>query len=165
MTTTTPDDQPADDEVLTDVYPPRFGLSRLGWPTKFLIGFLGVLGAGVAIVFVIGLLGGRAPLAGTKSTPAFVAARESCDPASLGTIVADGNKTLLVNGKGGEDATGVPVETEACILQKLGASSAVTAHMESTRALDGRQTDTWGDYKAAWTYHPDSGLDIVIQLS
>lgn len=164
--TTTPDDQPAGtDEVLTEFPPPQSGLSRLGWPTKFLIGFLGVLGAGVAIVFVIGLLGGHAPLAGTKSTPAFVAARDSCDPASLGTIVADGNKTLLVNGKGGEEATGVPVETEACILQKLGATSAVTAHMDSTRALDGRQTDAWGDYKVAWTYHPDSGLDIVIQLS
>jgi hypothetical protein len=162
---TTQNEQPTDDEVLTDVHPSRLGLSRLGWPTKFLIGFLGVLGAGVAIVFATGLLGGHNPLADAKSTPALVAARNSCDPGSLGTTVADGDKTLIVNGKGAKDATGVPVATEACLLRELGASSAVTAHMESTRALDGRQTDTWGDYKAAWTYHPDSGLDIVIQLS
>lgn len=98
-------------------------------------------------------------------TPPLVKAKQACDPGGLGTRVADGNRTLIVNGVGGEDTTGVTIETEACILRELGVTSAVTQHMDSTRALDGRQTDSWDGYKAAWTYHPDDGLDVVIQKS
>lgn len=153
--------QQSDDEVPEDFDPPQSRLSRLSWSKKFLIGLLGVPVVGIVLVG-IGMLSGHNP---TAATPPLVTARNSCDPAGLGTTIADKNKTLIVNGKGGEDAVGVPVETEACILGQLSATSAVTAHIESTRALDGRQTDTWGDYRAAWTYHPDSGLDIVIQQS
>jgi hypothetical protein len=35
--------------------------------------------------------------------------------------------------------------------------------MEQTRALDGRQSETWEDFSASWTYHPDNGLDVLIR--
>jgi hypothetical protein len=35
--------------------------------------------------------------------------------------------------------------------------------MEQTRALDGRQQDTWGGYTASWSYHPDSGMELIVQ--
>lgn len=98
-------------------------------------------------------------------TPPLVKAQQACDPTGLGTTVADGKKTLVINGAGKEDTSGVPVEGEACILRELGVTAAVLEHMTSTRALDGRQTDAWGGFKAAWTYHPDQGLDLVIQDS
>jgi hypothetical protein len=34
--------------------------------------------------------------------------------------------------------------------------------MDNTRALDGMQTASWGNYEASWTYHPDEGLDVVV---
>jgi hypothetical protein len=42
---------------------------------------------------------------------------------------------------------------------------AVRSHMEQTRALDGRQTDTWPGFTASWTYHPEQGLDVVVQVA
>lgn len=41
----------------------------------------------------------------------------------------------------------------------------VKAHMFATRALDGRQTDTWPGFSASWSYHPDDGMDLVITAS
>ena len=32
----------------------------------------------------------------------------------------------------------------------------------TTRALDGRQTESWGKFRATWSYHPDSGLQLLI---
>jgi hypothetical protein len=102
-----------------------------------------------------------------------VAAQEKCIPSGAGTTITDNGKTLIIDGAGtagqfggllpGEEAR-VSVEDEACILRELGVTGAVSQHMASTRALDGRQTDSWGDYTAAWTYHPDDGLDVVIQV-
>ena len=31
------------------------------------------------------------------------------------------------------------------------------------RALDGRQTGTWDDFEASWGYHPDDGINLVIE--
>ena len=35
-------------------------------------------------------------------------------------------------------------------------------HIESTRALDGTQEDSFGDYQARWTYHPDNGMNLTV---
>ena len=35
--------------------------------------------------------------------------------------------------------------------------------MTGTRALDGRQTATYGDITVSWTYHPDCGLEILYE--
>ena len=29
----------------------------------------------------------------------------------------------------------------------------------------GRQTDSWESYEASWSYHPDNGLNIVIEAT
>jgi hypothetical protein len=41
----------------------------------------------------------------------------------------------------------------------------VQNHVSSTRALDGIQEDTWNDYSAQWTYHPDHGLNVTIWVT
>ena len=33
--------------------------------------------------------------------------------------------------------------------------------MGQTRALDGMQRETYGDIEVSWTYHPDSGLEVM----
>lgn len=55
-----------------------------------------------------------------------------------------------------------PIEDITCMLEKLDAPDYVTQHIESTRALDGMQTDEWDDMKARWTYHPDDGLGLTL---
>lgn len=39
------------------------------------------------------------------------------------------------------------------------------ALMKNTRALDGRQEKTHGDVTVSWTYHPDSGLEVIYTLN
>jgi hypothetical protein len=48
------------------------------------------------------------------------------------------------------------------VLRELETPAYVTEQIGQTRALDGRQTATWGDFEASWTYHPDNGLNLVI---
>lgn len=153
--------EPTDDEVLKEFEPVVEQPSRTRRWMKIFLGTLAV----VAVLFVFSQITNGSSAAHNIITPPLVKAQQACDPTGLGTTVADGKKTLVVNGAGKEDATGVPVEAEACILNKLGATTAVLQHMDSTRALDGRQTDTWDGFKAAWTYHPDQGLDLLIQES
>ena len=49
-----------------------------------------------------------------------------------------------------------------CALDSLGVPERVQSHIGTTRALDGTQEDSWEDYSARWTYHPDSGMNITI---
>lgn len=120
----------------------------------------------VALLVVV-LAGGILYAARGGSGPTLDSAEKACNDGRPGTTLADGGKTLIVDmagttqtlaGQGGVDAA-----TEVCLLQHLGAPAAVIQHMDSTRALDGRQTDSWGDFTAAWTYLPADGLDMTIQ--
>ena len=43
----------------------------------------------------------------------------------------------------------------------VGELSYVADHINTTRALDGTQSDEWDGYKARWTYHPDAGVRIT----
>jgi hypothetical protein len=125
-----------------------------------------IAAAGAVVVWQLGYFG-------DSTASRLVAAQETCIPSGAGTTITDNGKTLVMDGAGtagqfggllsGEEAR-LSVEDQACILRELGVTGAVTQHMASTRALDGRQVDSWGDYTAAWTYHPDDGLDVVIQV-
>lgn len=153
--------EPTDDEVLEQFEPVAEQPSRVRRWTKIFLGAIAV----IAGLVIFGQITNGSSTAHSIITPPLVKAQQTCDPTGLGTTVADGKKTLVVNGAGKEDTTGVDVPAEACILRELGATTAVLQHMDSTRALDGRQTDSWDGFKAAWTYHPDQGLDLVIQDS
>lgn len=89
-------------------------------------------------------------------------AQVMCDPPHNGTRLEDGGATLLVDGKGGDDFSGVDLAALGCILDTLKVPEAVKQKMSSTRALDGRQDGRWSEYDASWTYHPDNGLDLII---
>ena len=41
--------------------------------------------------------------------------------------------------------------------------SYVVSHIDSTRALDGQQVDEWDGISARWTFHPESGLHLVLR--
>lgn len=49
------------------------------------------------------------------------------------------------------------------LLDELGFSPAVIDRMGNTRALDGTQSAEAPHVVATWTYHPDDGLNIVLE--
>jgi len=89
-------------------------------------------------------------------TPRLQQAAE--DVQAPGTIVevSEDGRTMEITAVFGVEAVEV-------ILDRLDAPSAVLAKMHRTRALDGTQEHTWGDFTASWTYHPDDGLNVVIE--
>jgi len=81
------------------------------------------------------------------------------------STVGDGGLSLFLDSEGEDFGSGdLDFSEVACILERLEVSDGVYNAMISTRSLDGRQTGEWGDYRASWTYHPDDGLDIIIEL-
>lgn len=117
-----------------------------------------------AAVLVAAILGVAAYLAfGRDSGPTLTAANQSCNDGRTDAQLGDGGKTLIINSSGDAIKSIVDTQTVACVLDYLKMPAAVRAHIEGTRALDGRQTDSWDGFTAAWTYHPDDGLDITVQ--
>jgi hypothetical protein len=47
----------------------------------------------------------------------------------------------------------------------LGLPDSLLSEMTETRAIDGRQTETYGKITVSWTYHPDQGLEIIYKRS
>lgn len=93
----------------------------------------------------------------------LVEARAACVPGDQDARLGDGDRTLTLNTRGSDDPSGLKVDRTFCILEKLQVSDAVKSQMENTRAIDGRQSAEWGSYYASWSYHPNSGLDIIIE--
>jgi hypothetical protein len=117
-----------------------------------------------AAVLVAAILGFAAYLAlGRDSGPTLTAAEKSCHDGRTDARISDGGNTLIINSSGDPIKSIIDTQTVACVLDYLKMPAAVRAHIQSTRALDGRQTDAWDGFTAAWTYHPDDGLDITIE--
>lgn len=47
----------------------------------------------------------------------------------------------------------------------LGFPTSVKEKMQSTRALDGMQSQECGDYMVTWSYHPDNGLKVIYEVN
>lgn len=62
-------------------------------------------------------------------------------------------------------STGLGIDLAACVLSKIEVPSRVVSLMDSTSAMMGRQEDSWGDFTATWSYHPDSGMNLVLAES
>jgi hypothetical protein len=92
-------------------------------------------------------------------------AQTKCDFGKTGTQVTDGGDTMLLDTKGTDDPAGTDITTVVCVLTELKTPQAVIAHMDSTRALDGRQEDSWDGFTASWTYHPDNGMDLILRAA
>ena len=95
-------------------------------------------------------------------TPRFETAAEACELVPL-LVVADKGKTLTLTTAGKSGASYTDIEDVACVLTKLEVPSYVVSHIDSTRALDGQQTDEWDGISARWTYHPEDGLHLVLR--
>ena len=97
-------------------------------------------------------------------TPRLEKAADTCNLMTL-LIVSDEGKTLTLTtaGKSGKSASYTDIEDVACVLTELEVPSYVVSHIDSTRALDGQQTDEWDGISARWTFHPEDGLHLVLR--
>lgn len=66
------------------------------------------------------------------------------DPFDIGNHITDGS-----------------IEAIKDINKQLGLPESVYAQMEGTRALDGTQTYEKDGISVSWTFHPDSGLEVI----
>ncbi|RLP89283.1 hypothetical protein EAD89_15130 [Micromonospora sp. BL4] len=99
----------------------------------------------------------------TKSP--FATAKEKCGSAATGEAeLGDEGKTLTLHGDG-KESSGLSYSTLECYWSALDMPDSVKAEVEATRALDGRQSGDWADIHASWSYHPDSGLQMVLTRS
>ncbi|MFC4019143.1 hypothetical protein ACFOW4_14495 [Micromonospora sp. GCM10011542] len=122
-----------------------------------------VLLLGVGIVAALG--GDESPAAGPgqKDQTRLAAARQQCS-SSASARLGDDDRTLTLHGDGKESA-GLDYNVLECFWRALDVPDSVVAEIEATRALDGRQTGDWDGMHGSWSYHPDSGLQMVITLT
>ncbi|GHD05326.1 hypothetical protein [Zhihengliuella salsuginis] len=117
---------------------------------------LGVLiGAGIA-----GGIGGGSAKAGIAS------ALEGCSLTgeSPGIYLLDDGAAIELDGSGeGASSGGLDMFDQVCVLEGLQIPESAFSRMSSTRALDGTQSMSWDGYQASWTYHPDNGLDVIVE--
>jgi hypothetical protein len=104
-----------------------------------------------------------------SSAPPTDAATPDRDTSELDALfegvvtVEDGGKTLIVNTKPqDDDAAGFTSLSLDCVYEELDVPTSITARIGQTRALDGRQDGEWDGFNASWSYHPDSGANLII---
>lgn len=79
-----------------------------------------------------------------------------------GLKLEDDGKTLIVDTVGNEDFDGANLEELRCVLDELDVPVRVRTAIAQTRALDGRLSESWDGITVEWSYHPDSGLQMII---
>lgn len=73
--------------------------------------------------------------------------------------LSDGGRTLTISNSDSGDH-----EILTCICNAVDMPNSVRQKINNTRALDGTLTDTWDDVTATWTYHPDDGINMVLEV-
>jgi nucleotide-binding universal stress UspA family protein len=129
-----------------------------------------------AVMVACGDSGGGVTLsAEDDSGTALEAAFEACQDIDLTNadftdyaVLQDAGESAVVDGVGEDDGTRAEqlnaLSSALCLLDAIGAPDHVISRMESTRALDGRQSAEIDDYELSWSYHPDSGMDLIVVL-
>ncbi len=78
--------------------------------------------------------------------------------------LVDDGRTIIVDGEGDEQS-GAPMEAIASLVTALEMPTSIVTKIENTRALDGTQSDSWDGIEVSWSYHPDTGIDMVLELT
>lgn len=84
--------------------------------------------------------------------------------APRGASIEDDGRTLLVRTSGKQTARYATYSDVECLLNELDAPTRTFHRVESTRAVDGRGTDEWGQYTAEWSYDPRNGLNLIVYI-
>ena len=99
------------------------------------------------------------------STSVFESAVDTCGVENNpGARIGDAGKSLMIDHQGEDDASGLTTLQLDCMIDALGAPESVSVQMNTTTAMQGRQTASWDGITASWTFHPDNGLDIIASI-
>jgi hypothetical protein len=139
-------------------------------PIAFAFGVVGV-GIGLTLGLVLGLA--VIPTIGNLAGGVISAAQPSPITNAVETCGVGTNQWIQIGDEGqslsmdsvGEESSGAEFSDIVCVLDKLNTPDSVLNRINSTRALDGRQEADWNGFSASWGYHPDDGLDIVIDVA
>jgi|688.fasta_scaffold209355_2 hypothetical protein len=88
---------------------------------------------------------------------------EKATEGDSGLALDDDGKGLFLDGEG-DESSGLSSEEIGCILYGLDVPSSVVSRMDSTNSLMGQQEASWDGIRALWTYHPDNGFDVALEL-
>jgi hypothetical protein len=109
------------------------------------------------------------PAACSGAASILPAANEHCEEEVslyVGSLHDDG-RSLSVRGYGQDDESSLQsasIASTLCVLDALDAPSSVLSRMETTRALDGTQEATADGMVYRWSYHPNSGMNFIVEL-
>ncbi len=130
-----------------------------------------MIGAGAAVILaalatsallLVPRFAGGAKLVGLP--PAKTALRTAYEACGQRGELSDGDHTLYLDMAGTDPDSGTTNLADlSCVFGQLKTPEYVIHEMGQTTALNGRQSDTWGDFSASWTYHPDNGLDVLFR--
>lgn len=96
---------------------------------------------------------------------AIPAAVEKCSATSDKHIqVMDGGRSVSMSTTG-KKSFGTSTTMVVCVLGEVDAPDSLYSKIESTRALDGTKSAEWPGFAASWTYHPDNGLNIIVETA
>lgn len=93
----------------------------------------------------------------------FSDAANTCGFSSADYETIEEGESLELNHAAKPNGSGITSTEVFCFLKELDAPASLEAKINNTRALDGTQTETWEQMKATWTYHPDSGLNLILE--
>ena len=130
-------------------------------PSLWLVGAGGLV-LGLAIGAVIGFSTPAAPAAVSSSEGITNAVQACALVDTVGVTVMDGGESVTLE-TAGKDTKGAPYADVVCVLDALKMPESVKSRMASTRSLDGMQDATWPGYAASWNYHPNNGLNIIVE--
>lgn len=129
-------------------------------PSKKLL-WIGLGGGFVAGVLATVIVAATGALAG--GGPSFESAAETCDTQNTaGISLGDKGASITIDTKGEDDTSGAAFDNASCILTELGVPDHVISQMDDTSAMDVRQSASWEGVNASWTYHPDSGMKLIL---
>lgn len=136
-------------------------------PTVIIASALGGVAVGVFATLMVGQVIMPAITSASEALgpTAIVRATSACgiedDP---WITIGDDGHSLSMQSEGAEN-DGADILDVACVLAELDTPDSVISRIDSTRALDGRQSAEWDDLAASWGYHPDNGLDLVVETT
>lgn len=128
----------------------------------------GGLAAGTVLGLVIGLsVAGGGVGSSALSQKIIDQAVENCGIEAEGYTVLDGGKAIELDTKGKDllDDGTRDYLAYTCMLNELGVPETTQQKIARTRALDGTQSDLWDGLQASWSYHPDSGANVLIEVA
>jgi len=87
---------------------------------------------------------------------------EAANGCAASELMSNDAVSIAIDTKGEEDADGDALLSGFCVLKALAAPDYIFDSAMRTRALDGRIEESWGAFRASWSYHPDSGMNMTI---